>query len=366
MAVDVETTIETLEDAHAEITSVGVETARSTREYYDRFAALVDRYREEATGTGEFESYVAFQEKMVDLLDRIDPETVYRAEDFEHAIDRFERRIIREKDFRRAERDLSAVRELVETIETAEELQAELEDERGRLESRRRELRSRLRTLEREIQDADRIEDVDPSELVSTIEAYNACVEDEFTEFLHSAPAIEVAGLGQKAADLPLVDVAPPDPAAVELLQSMDLGRETVPTLLEYAGYSDSKLAHYVDDPVEFRRTLPRAWFETLSADDFSVSMDESGAVMRYKLPELIRIVGEFADEECVGRLRKLHTLAETGEYDPMRRAHRVANDLGTTDVETLRERKSATESDLERIEERIERIESARRYFID
>lgn len=359
--LDLDDALARLEDTTRQVAAVGEPTARQTRRFYDRLTDLMDRYEEPATGTGEFQEYVAFQDALAALESDLENADVTDPDAFQHALDRFERRIIREKDFRRARADLEAVKEVAGAVERAEQLETRLANERGRLTSRLRDLRHERSRLTDRIADLEAVTDVDPEPLVSAREAYNDRVREDFERFVGQAAAIEVARIGRKAQLFPLSDVPPiRNEGALDVLVESGLGEESVPTVLEYAGYSDSKLQHYVDRPRTLRNNLPVTWFETIDGDAFTIGSDVSGDVVRHRAPALMKVIEPFAESETVAQLRRLRDLAVTGAYERMRRARRLADDDAPTDVADARAELDAVEAAIDRVEHAIERIDAA------
>ncbi|MDY6765077.1 MAG: hypothetical protein SV377_05240 [Halobacteria archaeon] len=366
--VDVSETIQELKRARQRIEDIGLEKAKKTHDFYSELSETMDEYREDAVGTGDFETYVEFQGILDDMLERVkkNQDEIHRPEDFERVIDDFEKRVIRESDFRHAESTLSDVRELSETIDRINEIEKELRYEKGKLERRKSELESRLKSIKRKIDTAKGVSDIDPSPLVSLIESYNSSVETDFEEFYNNAPAIKVARIGEKARDFPLADIKPLDKETVRILERTGMGRKTVSEVLEYADYSDSKLSHYIDKPEEFRRNVSQTWFKLLSADDFKISVETPQNLIKHKVPELVRVVGEFGSDETVRKLREIHSIAERGEYAPMRRAYLSEKETGDKNLEDLQEEKEDIESEIGEIKSKIDEIESASSYFIE
>jgi len=71
-----------------------------------------------------------------------------------------------------------------------------------------------------------------------------------------SASARDVFSFLDRADGTPFVDADVPPTDLREYVTDYDAGEEPLPTLLEYADYSNSKLEHYVDDPA---RSGPRS-----------------------------------------------------------------------------------------------------------
>lgn len=359
--LDLDDALARLDDAMTRISTVGETTARETRQFYDRLIGLMDRYEEPATGTGEFQEYVDFQEAVADLESDLETADVTDRTSFEDAIARFERRIIREKDFRRARSDLDGVRDIVNAVERAEQIASRLANERGRLTSRLRDLRHERSRLESRIADLEAVADVDPTPLAAALDTYNEGVRADFEAFVAEASALGVARVGQKAATFPLAGVPPiRNDAAFDVLEEIGLGEESVPTVLEYAGYSDSKLSHYVDRPRAIRKNLPVTWFETIDGDDFTITPDLSGAEVRHRAPALAKVIDAFASPETISHLRHLRDLAVSGEYERMQQARRLTDEDAPTDVDAARAELAAVEEAIDRVERAIERIDGA------
>lgn len=357
--MDIDETIEVLGRKRSTLRDEGIEAVREARDIYHDLQRYIDRYREPATGHGDFESYIEFQSVLAEIEEQLDDD-VYGERWFRKAIQRFESRTLREKHFRRAEKDLQEIRELVEAFERAMELEDELRSERGRLRKRRRELQNEIKRLESRIRDAREAPDADASRLESLLDKYNKSVEREYGSWLSSAPAIEVVRHAYRASRMPLVEADGVDGRSVEALQESGVGDESVERLLEFAGYSDSKLQHYVDDPRTFRDKLPTAWFRVADAEPYKLSLDMEEGVVERLVPELVSVVSEFASERTIEVLRQIGDLARNGRYSEMRQALEARQRTGGEDVESLLEEKQSLEREVEDVEEDTQRIEDA------
>lgn len=339
------------------VREVGEERAEETRDLYEMIDAAFEEYREDATGHGEFGRYVEFQNVVIAAENRLEASEVYRGDDFEKALSRLDARTLRDKHFRKALSDLEEVAGFVEEYERYVELRDALEDEASRKERRAGELGDEIPEVEERLETARRGEEVDASPLRDAVEEYNERVHEEFEAFLREAPAVEVARLGEKTLDSPLVDDAPIERGTAERL-SRHVGDESVERVLELADSSDAKLSHYVDDTDGFRAAVPRTFFETADGERFELSYEPEGVVRRL-VPELVSIVSMFGDEETVAALRRIGSMAERGEYGPMRRALEAREEAGA-DTDALRQRLDELHKEKERVEEHAEAIRDA------
>lgn len=347
--------IEEYEEVRGKVRKVGEERAEKTHDLYETVDKNLERYREEATGRGDFEKYIELRSIVAGVEEKLDD--VHMSEEFEDALSHLDARTLRDKHFRRARAGLEGVKGFAETYERYEELEEELEDELRSLEKRKKELRSEIEETEERLEKAREAEEVDASPLREAVEEYNERVRGDFDAFLREAPAVDVARLGEKTLDAPLVEDTPVERGVAERL-SRYVEDETVGRVLELADASDGKLSHYVEDTDGFRDAVPRTFFETASAERFELSY-ESEDVVRRRVPELVSLVSSFAGEDTVAVLRRVGAMAERGEYEPMRHAV-VAGEEAGADAEEIDERLEELRDEKERVEERAERLRSA------
>lgn len=346
------------EELRSLIEDVGEERAEETREAYETLDEALEEYREDATGTGDFRKYIEFRNIAVALEEQLDEgDDAHLKDAFESALSRLDAQTLRDKHFRGARSDLERVEEFVGKYERYEELRDELRDELGALEKRKENLEQKIDDTEERLGQAREAEGIDVSPLREAVEEYNERVRRNFEEFVSEAPAVEVARLGEKTHDAPLVEDAPVERGTAERLSEY-VGDETVERVLELADESDAKLSHYVDDTDGFRDAVPRTFFETASAEAFELGYEPEGVVRRL-VPELVSLVSFFADEETVAALRRVGGMAERGEYEPMRRALSAREEAGA-DAETLEEQIEELRTEKEDVEKRMERVRSA------
>jgi len=345
------------EELRGEVREVGEDRAEATRELYGRIRDAFDEYREDATGRGDFGRYVEFQNAVIDAEEAVEDEDVYRAEDFKSALGHLDAQTLRDKHFERANDDLSDVGGFVERYERRLELADELRETLSDLEHRADELGDEIGETEEELRKARRAEDTDASPLRDAVETYNERVREDFDGFVSDAPAVGVAHLGERTLDAPLVDDFPVERGAADRLARY-VDDETVDRVLELAGSSDGKLAHYVDDTGGFRDAVPRSFFETVSAEPFVLGYEPVGEARR-RADELVPIVGEFAGDETVAALREVRDIAANGGYAEMRRAVLAQEEVGAG-TEEAEDRLESLREEKDRVERRADELRDA------
>jgi hypothetical protein len=347
-------------EAEADVAERGEASVRRVAEAYRDAAALLDRYEDTATGTGNFEAYVELREKFPDLVEGL-PEDLPEREAFEAAAERLDRRRLSERDFENAREELRPAAEYVERLDRRESA-------RDRAESVRRDAERRLKRLDdraAELEDLAAMGEVDldapVEEIRDPVEAYNDRVREDFRRYKRDSPAHEVLSLPQRAASFPLVDYHPPPSDLLEYVRDHPTGGEPIPKLLEYADYSASKLDHYVDDTAALQTTVAvhRTYLERLDASPLEVAWPPpSAATLRRRAGEITSLLGRFADTETVARLRTVRDLTRRDDYERLRTAARARQELGDEELERLRS--GAVARELERVRDARERLTAA------
>ncbi|KYH27113.1 hypothetical protein HAPAU_10030 [Halalkalicoccus paucihalophilus] len=319
-----------LADAHARyeaateaVEELGESELRRLADARERLNELFDRYEDRATGTGDFTAFIEFQGGLDSVVSEL-PEDLAHREAFEAAEDAFDKRRLNEGDFERARELLAPVDD---DLDRLEERAAARED----LREARRAAETRIETLEERIDEYDRLlalSDIDldapVADLRVPIEGYNDAVEAAFSAYLDRTSAREVAVFLDRTELFPLVDT-PQVPADLRAyIERAEAGTEPIPTLLEYAGYSRSKLDHYVADADALKRAVAtqRTALERIDAEPFRLEWPpRPAAELRFRLRELRAVVGRFAPEETVARLREVETVTRDPDYERLRRA---------------------------------------------
>ncbi|MFQ3284242.1 MAG: hypothetical protein ACI944_000954, partial [Natronomonas sp.] len=130
--------------------------------------------------------------------------------------------------------------------------------------------------------------------------------------------------------------------------------------LLEYADYSTSKLSHYVDDAALLKRRVAtnRTYLERLSADPLSIGWPpESAETLRFRIEELLGLVGTIADDATVSTLREIRELTRTDSYERIREAARAEAEL--TDEQRRKLERGEVETERSAAREELERLEA-------
>jgi len=332
----------------------GIDGGRAERtvEVYERLDGILGEYRDDATGHGDFESYVELRTILAEMEEEVDE--VYHGDRLEDALDRFDSRTLTDTDFERAREDLEDMKGFVGSYERYRELGEELRDELGRLRSRRRELEARADGLRESLERAREAEEVDAAPLREAVEGYNRRVEDGFEGFMSRAPAVEVVRVGERIRDSPLLPDPPVEEGDADRLDAF-VDDETTDRVLELAGQSDAKLSHTFDDPEGFREAVPEGWLRTADAEPLRLSYADEGVVER-RTAELVSVVSGFATEETVAALRRVRDLAVRGDYARMRRAV-VAEEEAGDDADALEEELDEVEDEIDEVDGRIEMI---------
>jgi hypothetical protein len=355
--------IETLR-AELENGDVPTEKLEGLVDLFRSVEAVLDRWEERATDWDDFQGYVKFRDDLAETLEAA-PEDLPKRDAFaaadEHVKTGDVSTSLDASDFDAAREALEPVRSVVETYEALESAREERGRRYRRARRRAKELRERIDSLERirELGQADLEAPI--GRLREPIEAYNESIEDDFGTFRRNRSAREVLSFLEGAARTPFVEYEAPPGELLEYVRTRPAGERTVEELLEYAGYSSSKLSHYVDDADLLKRRVAtnRTYLERLSADPLRIEWPPRPAdVLWFRTRELVSLVGQFADETTVETLREVRSLTRKPEYERLRRA--AASDAELTDEERRRLERGAVEADLSDAREKLDRLEDA------
>ncbi|MFB6304078.1 MAG: hypothetical protein ABEH47_02845 [Haloferacaceae archaeon] len=338
----------------------GEEDITAAADAYRQATTLLDRYEDSATGTGDFEAYVEFQEKFAGLVEGL-PEDLPERDAFEAAAEAVDRRRLSDDDFAAAREALAPAAELLDLLERRDEAEE-------RFRRARHEAREALDAVEDRIEDLERVRRLGDADLDAPVEAlrdpiaaYNEAVADAFDEYERSASARALFSLLETTERYPLVDFRRPPRDLREYVAEYPAGEEPVPTLLEYADYSASKLDHYVDDPGALRARVAthRTYLERLDAAPLTVSWPPpAGDLLRMRGEELVAVVGRFADEDVVDLARTVRDLPRETDYERLREAATARAELTERQRERLRE--GRVEADLDRLREARSKLTAA------
>lgn len=359
-ATAVRATREALADAEAAVADEGEMRLAAVRDAHREATGLLDRYEGRATGTGDFAAFVEFQEAFVELVEGLDDDLPGR-DAFERAEELLDQRRLSEDDFEAARGELDEAAALVGLLE-------EREAARERYEAARRDARRRLRELDERIDELERLQrlgeadlDAPVERLREPVESYNDAVREAWREFRRGASAREVFRVVEASTAYPLVELRRPPPELREYIETAPAGTESIPTLLEYADYSVSKLDHYVENPGTLRTRVGthRTYLERLGAEPLTVSWPPPPADrLRYLASERLSVVARFAPEDVVAAVRRVRDLPETVAYDRLREAALARDELDDAEQERLD--RGAVSAELAAARDERGRIEAA------
>ncbi|MFB6094353.1 MAG: hypothetical protein ABEJ77_05375 [Halanaeroarchaeum sp.] len=350
-----------LADAEAAVAEVGEERLERLEAARDDLLALLDRYEDRATGSGDFQAYLEFQEAVAELVEDL-PADLPRREVFEDVDDRFQKRRLSADDFAAAREALEPVDDLVGRLREREGARESYRRARKRVTERRDELADEIDRLERVADLADADLDAPVEDLRDPIESYNAAVTGAFRDFVDGSPAREVLSFVAATQSFPLVAYPEPPADLREFLADAAAGTESIPTLLEYADYSRSKLEHYVDQPRTFMRLVGgnRTYLSRLDADPLTLEWPPAPAAeVRYRTDELVSVLDRFAPEDVIERLDAVRELArDEPHFEHLRAAARASAEL--TEEERARVADGSVASDLADRREERDRLDAA------
>ncbi|WP_066418038.1 DUF7118 family protein [Halorubrum aethiopicum] len=311
------------------IADLGRDRVEAAADAYRRAHRVLDQYEEDAVGTGDFGSYVQFEGEFANAVD-VDDDTP-AADAFAAADEAVDKRRLSESDFAAAREALEPAGDYVELLSDRDDAVDEYRRARKVATDARRALADRLEEL-REIADmADADLDADVSRLREPIEGYNDAVREGFREFYSSESARDVLDFLERADATPFVDADLPPADLREYVDEHPAGEEPIPTLLEYADYSNSKLEHYVDDVGALRTAVAvhRTFLDRIDAEPLTLDWPPApGDELAYEIDELIPLVSRIAADETVAELRSIRDLARSEEYERLRRAAVVRDAL--------------------------------------
>ncbi len=326
-----------LERIEGRIADLGRDRVEAAVDAYRRAHRVLDQYEEDAVGSGDFASYVRFEGAFANAVD-VDDDAL-AADAFAAADDAVDKRRLSEGDFAAARGALDPVEAYVDLLNDRDDAVDDYRAARKEAIAAKKSLDARLDELRdvASMADADLTADVD--RIREPIATYNDAVRGAFHEFRKSASARELFGFLDRADSTPFVDVDVPPTDLAEYVADYAAGEEPLPTLLDYADYSNSKLEHYVDDPGALRTAVAvhRTYIERLDAEPLTIEWPPAeGDELAYEIDELIPLVSRIADDETVATLRAIRDLARSEAYERLRRAAEVRDALDESELDLL------------------------------
>ena len=319
------------------IADLGRERVEAAADAYRRAHRVLDQYEEDAVGTGDFGSYVQFRGEFGEAVD-VDDDAL-AADAFAAADDAVDKKRLSEGDFAAARDALDPAGEYVDLLDAYDDAVDAYRIARKETKAAKKALDSRLDALQEVAEMADADLDADVDRLREPIESYNESVREAFSSFYASASAREMFAFLDRADGTPFVDVDVPPTDLSDYVTDYEAGEEPLPTLLEYADYSNSKLDHYVDDPGALRTAVAvhRTYIERLDGEPLTLDWPPAGGdELGYEIDELIPLVSRVAGDETVATLRSVRELAREDDYERLRRAAEVRDALDDDEVALL------------------------------
>ncbi|WP_193309117.1 hypothetical protein [Halorubrum halophilum] len=322
----------------ARIAEIGRDRIEAAADTYRQAHRVLDQYEDDAVGTGDFGSYVQFRGEFGEAVD-VDDDAL-AADAFVAADEAVDKRRLSEADFAAAREALEPAGEYVDLLTDRDDALDEYRAARKKAREARKGLDARLDELREVAEMADADLDADVEAVRAPVESYNDAIREEFTDFYQSASARDVFAFLDRADGTPFVDADVPPTDLREYVDEYEAGAEPLPTLLEYADYSNSKLEHYVDDPGALRTAVAvhRTYVERLDAEPLTLDWPPAaGDELAYEIDELIPLVSRVAGDETVATLRSVRELARDEAYARRRRAAVVRDGLDEPELDLIR-----------------------------
>jgi len=306
------------------------------------------------------EAFIEFQEEIARFVETL-PEDIDHREAFETVDETMHQKWLKSSDFETARQALEPIGELVERVEERERTLERYREARHDVAVRERELADRVDELADLVALGDADLDAPVENLREPIEAYNQAIVEAFDRRKHEDSARELLAFAETTAAYPLVEYRPPPEDLVAYVRDSEAGAEPIPTLLEYADYSVSKLEHYVPDARRLKRNVAthQTYLRRLDSGPLEISWPPPAAeTLRWRCRELIAVVGRIAPEDVVAKLRAVRELPSRTDYERLRESVRAREQL--TDEERDRLESGAVEAELAATREGREKLVAA------
>ncbi|MGB9961151.1 DUF7118 family protein [Halobacterium sp. MBLA0001] len=346
-------------DADAAVETYGVDRLRALRTALADLNRLFDQYEGDATGTGDFQSYLDFQDDLVALVDGFDDDLPER-DTFESLLELFKKRRLSADDFATARRRLQDARDLVGRLDDRADAHDDYRATRSRVADAADAAADTVAELERLRRLGNADLDAPVETLRQPIDAYDDAVRSAFESFRRDAPAREVIALVRTTEAYPLVGFEPAPEGLADFVADRAAGTEPIPQLLEYAGYSPSKLDHYVAAPRTLKRAVGgnRTYLERLDADPLLVGWPPApAAALQYRLDELVSVVARFAGDDVLEPLHAVRRRVRGDDYDRLRDAAVATHELTADEKQRIA---AGVADDLQRARAREQRLRDA------
>jgi hypothetical protein len=345
-----------------EIDDRGVETVADGTEAYREATALLDRYVDRATGTGRenFKAYLKLEGQFEALVEGI-PDDLENREAFEAALDALDKRRLSESDFERARTALEPAKRYADLLDERAGAREALAEARADASRRIKTIDDEIAARERLLELASADLDAPVDRLREPIERYDGAIREAFETYIHEVSAREVFPLLERSRWYPFVAFERPPEDLKRFVFEHPAGEYTIPELLDYSGYSRSKLSHYVEDADALKRAVAtqQTYLEGIDAGALTVGWPpEPAAVLERRTREFQPFVARVADEETVAALRAVRLLAVEDDYDRLQTAAQAVEQLTADERDRLRD--GRVEDELSELRSEREQLSAA------
>jgi hypothetical protein len=310
-----------LEATKSRVEEFGQEDIEQLADAYRQFAGLLDRYEDQVVGdAGDVQTNIEFQSQVAKVVGNISRSTLLYAT-FQECADYLKQKYFTDSDFEHVRDQLEPVADIVARLDSYEEAHREYREVRETIRQEIRTLDERISELQRLVELGEADLGAPTERLREPIEAYNQAVTEAFRTFVQERPAREVVTTLDSLSAYPLVPFESPPEGLGPYLREADPGEMTVPKLLEYAGYSRSKLDHYVDDPDRFGRVVGghETYLSGLESEPLHIGWPPPRAThLRWRCRELTAAVNRIAPQ-VVAELRAVAALSRRSDYERLR-----------------------------------------------
>ncbi|WP_252700004.1 DUF7118 family protein [Natronosalvus vescus] len=339
----------------------GLETVETGAEAYRNATTLLENYVDRASGSGRetFKHYIQLEGQFSTLVEGLPAELPHR-DAFEAAFDAIDKRRLTESDFDRAQGALEPAEAVADLLEERERAREELVAARKAVSDRLSDLDDEIDNHERLLTLADVDIDAPVERLHEPIDVYNEAIQESFETYLYDESARTVFDCLERSRWHPFVPFERPPAELREYVAETDAGEYPIPTLLEYADHSRSKLSHYVDDPDQLKRRVAtrQTYLERIDATPLCLEWPPSDAVtLRYAIRDSRPLAERIGGQDVVDRLCEVRALTRDEDFDRLQVAATARDQLSATERQKLAN--GDVEADLESFRAERERLQA-------
>jgi len=319
-----------LADARERVEEFGEPKLQRLADVYREFLSILERYEEDVTDDGgDYQTNIEFQSQIAEVSEHISDDLLL-SETFEECEEYLQQRWFSESDFEHVYEQLQPVADLVGRLEERDEALAAYREARRDVEYRIREIDGESSELERLSRLGDADLDAPTERLREPITTYNEAVTGAFASFRRENSARTVLEFVASMDAYPLVPFEQPPGELLAYVREREPGTETIGTLIEYAGYSRSKLDHYVEDPGALKQTIggKQTYLDRLDAEPLRIDWPPPAASeLTYRCQELTAALNRCAPD-TVEALRAVAALPRGTDYERLHNSAQARTNL--------------------------------------